>query len=103
MTPEKPELSSANEVNRQSRPPVWTQGWVWTAVVCPLAYWIAVSIYGPTGRDVFLFASIGVAAVGLLGILVWKLGPKNEILFQVSSFLLNWVFIAYFISLLTRT
>ena len=103
MNPEKPDSSLTGDLTSASRPPLWTHGWVWSVLVCPIAYWVTISTVGPESRDAFLYASICVAAVGLLGVLVWKFGPKNETLFQVSSFLFNWFFIAYFISLLTRT
>ncbi len=81
---------------------VLLQGWFWALVLCPLLYFIAVVKMQAMIRGVFLLASIAAAIVGIALLVIWKLAHRGELLFQLGSFMVNFVLVAYFVSLVTR-
>ena len=81
---------------------VYLQGWFWASVLCPLLYLSAVVKMQVMSRGVFLLASIAGAIVGFVLLIIWKLARRGEMLFQLGSFMVNFVFVAYFVSLVTR-
>jgi hypothetical protein len=79
------------------------KGVTWSFILCPIVYMISVNVWGSTGRDIFIISAIPIFIIGMIGAITWQLFYKNiEWLIEVASFFVNWFFVTYFISLLTR-
>lgn len=70
---------------------------------CPLCYWLAWRQWGPGVREPFLLISMVFAGMGFLGLLVWKFLHAREWEFQISSFLVNWLFVTHLMLLVLKT